>query len=356
MSFWRDKRVLLTGHTGFKGTWLGLWLGELGAHVTGLALKPDTEPALFKQLGLAELLDHRELDIRDRAALGRAVSEVSPNVVLHLAAQSLVLRGYREPIDTWSINVTGTVNLLDSLRSIEHPCAVVVVTTDKVYENREWEYGYRESDSLGGYDPYSTSKAAAELAVSCWRRSFFGGESPVRVATARAGNVIGGGDWSENRIVPDIARALSAGEPVELRNRHATRPWQHVLEPLSGYMRLAERLLSSPDKSYQEAFNFGPDSRSTRTVGELVKECLKHWPGESLDRSPENAPHEAGRLSLVIERARERLNWSPRWDFSRSVAETMRWYKEARGQGVVGIRGLTLEQIRSFEASEYEAC
>jgi len=349
VNFWRNKRVLVTGHTGFKGAWLSLWLLERGALVTGVALEPDTEPSLFGQLRLDSLIDHRVLDIRDRDAVASVVNEIAPDAVVHLAAQSLVLRGYREPAQTWDVNVSGTINVLEALRRLDRPCAAVIVTTDKVYENREWEFGYRELDPLGGHDPYSASKAAAEIAVSAWRRSFLSGRSGVRVASARAGNVIGGGDWSESRIVPDIARALSGGRPVEIRNRHAIRPWQHVLEPLSGYMQLAQRLLESADPQYQDAFNFGPDPEACRTVGDLVAECLKNWAGEAVDRSPEAAPHEAGRLSLVIERARERLGWRPRWGFEKSIKETIGWYKAAMGLDAAGVQSWTIEQIQRFE-------
>lgn len=350
VNFWRGRRVLVTGHTGFKGAWLSLWLVEAGANVTGIALNPDTEPSLFSQLGLAAEMDHRIIDIRDAAAVQRAVIDTAPEVVLHLAAQSLVLRGYQHPVDTWNINVTGTIHVLEALRHLDAPCSVVIVTTDKVYENREWEFGYRETDPLGGHDPYSASKAAAEIAVSCWRSSFLPGTTGVRVASARAGNVIGGGDWAEHRIIPDIARALSAGQPIKVRNRQATRPWQHVLEPLGGYLQLARRLTESGDQRFQGAFNFGPDAEASRTVGELVAECLKHWPGSAVDLSPPNAPHEARQLSLVIERARERLGWQPRWHFARGVAETITWYKAARQLDARGLRELSLAQVHRFES------
>jgi len=355
VSFWRNRRVLVTGHTGFKGAWLSLSLLEQGAVVSGLALEPDTEPSLFRQLGLDSLMDHRIVDVRDGAAVTSTVSDIAPDAVVHLAAQSLVLRSYREPTTTWDVNVGGTINVLEALRQLDKPCAAVMVTTDKVYENREWEFGYREADPLGGRDPYSSSKAAAEIAIASWRASFLSGKSGVRIASSRAGNVIGGGDWSENRIVPDIARALGAGRPVEIRNRHATRPWQHVLEPLNGYLRLAQSLLESEDPRFQDAFNFGPDPEACRTVGELVAECLKHWEGVAVDRSPEAAPHEAGRLSLVIERARERLGWRPRWGFTKGVEEAVGWYKATQGLDVSGIRRITVEQIRRFESDDSAA-
>ena len=283
------------------------------------------------------------------------MAETKPDVVLHLAAQPLVLRGYSEPVETWNVNVMGTIHLLEALRMLDTPCAVVIVTTDKVYENSEWGFGYRETDTLGGHDPYSSSKAAVEIAVSCWRRSFLQNKTGVKVATARAGNVIGGGDWSEYRIVPDIVRSFTAGNPIEVRNRHATRPWQHVLEPLSGYLRLAHALSKSGDANLQEAFNFGPEAEASRTVGDLVAECIKHWPGPILDVSPPNAPHEAANLSLTIDRARERLNWKPRWNFMRGVKETMTWYKSAQELDAAGLREISLGQIHAFEGDVSEA-
>ena len=254
-AFWQGKRVLLTGHTGFKGSWLALWLCELGAQVTGFALAPDTQPSLFDQLGLAGRLDHHIGDLRDPAALRELVAASQPEVVLHLAAQPLVRRSYAEPVLTWETNVLGTIHLIEALRPLAHPCAAVLITTDKVYRNNEWLYGYRENDPLGGHDPYSSSKAAAELAISSWRASYCGSlphQSPhLRLASARAGNVIGGGDWAADRIIPDTVRSLRAGEPITLRNPTATRPWQHVLEPLGGYLALAEALAIEHHTLYQ---------------------------------------------------------------------------------------------------------
>jgi CDP-glucose 4,6-dehydratase len=356
MSFWQGKRVLVTGHTGFKGAWLSLWLMRAGARVIGLSL-PENGPALFYQLGIAPDMEHRIGDIRDPVGVSRAVADAAPDVVFHLAAQSLVLHGYRDPVETWSTNVMGTVHLLEALRALGKPCAAVLVTTDKVYENREWEFGYRESDPLGGHDPYSSSKAAAELAIACWRNSYLNGASPipncVRIASARAGNVIGGGDWAENRIVPDMVRALGAGQPVRMRNPNAVRPWQHILEPLSGYILLARRLSESADPRFQTAFNFGPAADAERTVAELVDECLRYWPGLREDvPAPgpyEAKPHESGRLALSIDRARARLGWSPRWDFARTARETMAWYRAAGHSGPGELRELSLQSIRAYE-------
>jgi CDP-glucose 4,6-dehydratase len=335
-AFWARRRVLLTGHTGFKGSWLTLWLLQMGAHVTGVALDPDTSPSLFDSLHLSAvdqpgvLQDHRA-DIRDPAALAELAAAADPEVVLHLAAQPLVRRSYKAPLDTWATNVQGSLHLLEALRPLQHPCAVVMVTTDKVYANREWCYGYRETDRLGGHDPYSASKAAAELAIASWRGSFCGNaphQTPhLAIATARAGNVIGGGDWAVDRIVPDAMRACAAAEPLVLRNPHATRPWQHVLEPLSGYLVLAEALQRDP-LAHAEAWNFGPKLEANRPVAELVDALHQHWPGQWHDRSDPHAPHEAGLLHLVIDKAVQQLGWQPRWDFAATVAFTASWYRQ----------------------------
>ncbi|MBM5797857.1 MAG: CDP-glucose 4,6-dehydratase [Cyanobacteria bacterium K_Offshore_0m_m2_072] len=331
-SYWHGRRVLLTGHTGFKGSWLALWLIELGAQVTALALPPETEPSLFKQLGLDQRIDHRLGDIRDAEPLKELVLETSPEIVLHLAAQPLVRLSYIEPAPTWATNVMGTIHLLEALRLLDQPCSAVLITTDKVYRNNEWLYGYRENDPLGGHDPYSSSKAAAEIAIASWRSSFCGTlphqTAHLRVASARAGNVIGGGDWAPDRIVPDAMRALGRGEVIGVRNPDATRPWQHVLEPLSGYLRLAEALAGSVEQA--TAFNFGPQLESNRPVRELVEEALRHWPGRWQDQSDANAPHEANLLNLVIDRAHHELGWAPRWDFATTVERTVNWYRRVQ--------------------------
>lgn len=345
-AFWQDKRVFLSGHTGFKGSWLGLWLTQLGARVSGYALAPEGPSALFAHLGLESALDHCVADIRDHARLRERLVAARPDVVFHLAAQPLVRRSYQEPALTWQTNVQGTVNLLEAVRALEQPCAVVVVTTDKVYANREWLYAYREEDRLGGHDPYSASKSAAELAVAAWRSSFFGTGSAVRLASVRAGNVIGGGDWAEDRIIPDLVRALAQGQTLSLRNPHAVRPWQHVLEPLHGYLTLAQRLYQDSDPRWQGAFNFGPTSGSFRTVAELVEEALKHWPGTWASTPSTHAPHEAGLLKLAIDKAGSLLDWSPRWDFAATVAQTMRWYR-AFHEGAAA-RALSLTQIHEY--------
>ena len=330
-SFWRGRRVLLTGHTGFKGSWLALWLSELGARVTGVALEPDTTPSLFQQLDLSQRLERHHLaDIRDREAFAAITTACQPEVVFHLAAQPLVRRSYRDPLGTWATNVQGSLHLLEALKPLQHPCAVVMVTTDKVYANQEWDYGYRESDRLGGHDPYSASKAAAELAIASWRASFCGMAAhqsrQLAIATARAGNVIGGGDWAEDRIVPDAMRALAAAQPVPVRNPQATRPWQHVLEPLGGYLCLAEALATAGSPPC-EAFNFGPALEANRSVRLLIEAALQHWPGEWIDQSNPEAPHEAGRLHLQIDKAHHLLGWQPHWTFATTVERTVGWYR-----------------------------
>jgi len=355
----RGRRVLVTGHTGFKGAWLCEWLLALGARVAGIALPPNTEPSLFRQLGLEGRLEHHIQDIRDAGALVPLIRGLEPDFVFHLAAQPLVRLSYEQPVETWETNVLGTIHVLEALRGLQRPCAAVFITTDKCYENREHlHHAYREEEPLGGHDPYSSSKAAAEIAISAWRRSFFKG-SPVRIASARAGNVMGGGDWALDRIVPDAMRALARGEAIPVRNKTATRPWQHVLEPLSGYLWLAALLArpemagmpSAPDAApYLDAFNFGPRLESNRTVGELITEILKHSPGQWEDRSDPRAPHEAAFLHLSIEKALRVLHWSPVWDFAETIARTADWYALTR-QGRQTPLALTAAQITDYTAA-----
>lgn len=320
------RRVLVTGHTGFKGSWLCEWLLQLGADVVGLGLPPNTQPALFDQLRLADRIHSVFADVRNADSVMRLAAESRPDYVFHLAAQPLVRRSYREPVLTWQCNVMGTLHVLEALRTFKHPCAAVLVTTDKCYENREWLYGYREEDSLGGFDPYSSSKAAAEIAITAWRRSFYKNH-PVRFASARAGNVIGGGDWSEDRIIPDCARAWLANRPVRIRNPNATRPWQHVLEPLSGYLALAAAL-AHPTASSEllGPFNFGPSQDGNRTVRQLLEEAIQHVPGAWQDTSDPSAPHEAGLLQLATDKAAALIHWRPAWSFKEAVRETVKWY------------------------------
>ena len=338
-SFWAGRRILITGHTGFKGSWLSLWLLQLGAEVWGYALPPDTERSLFEDLSLEQVtnrLHHQLGDVCSLQLLKQAVDRAQPEVVIHLAAQSLVRRSYKEPLATWAINVQGSLHVLEALKSLQHKCAVVMVTTDKVYENCEWVYGYRENDRLGGHDPYSASKAAAELAIASWRSSFCGPDahqtSFLSIATTRAGNVIGGGDWAEDRIIPDVIRSLAAGKAVELRSPQASRPWQHVLEPLGGYLLLAERL-ASVGNSYETAYNFGPPLESNRTVRELVEAAFQYWPGVCQDLSDPAAPHEACLLHLQTDKAYHQLNWKSNWDFATTVARTVSWYRAVHDGG-----------------------
>lgn len=358
---YRGKRVLVTGHTGFKGSWLCEWLLALGADVTGFALPPPTNPSLFDQLGLASRIKHAIGDVRDLVAVRQAVTETKPDFVFHLAAQPLVRLSYDQPVETYATNIMGTVNVLEAVRLSERPCSVVAVTTDKCYENKEWVHSYREDDPMGGYDPYSSSKGAAELVIASYRRSFFSSPaSLVKVASARAGNVIGGGDWALDRIVPDCIRSLRCSEVIPVRNKVATRPWQHVLEPLSGYLWLGSALGQSGDARvagfrfqpfvYASAFNFGPALSSNRTVAELVQEILKHWPGEWDDKSDPKAVHEAKWLNLATDKAHHFLDWSPVWNFSQTIRESVEWYLNAESAGV-DFRALTLSQIAAYTAS-----
>jgi CDP-glucose 4,6-dehydratase len=356
---YRGKRVLLTGHTGFKGSWLAEWLLALGAEVTGFASPPATQPALFEQLGLAPRLRHVVGDVRDLTAICKVVKDTRPDFVFHLAAQPLVRLAYEQPVETYATNVMGTVNVLEALRLARRPCVVVAVTTDKCYENKEWVHSYREEDPMGGYDPYSSSKGAAELVISSYRRSYFSGtDSKVRLASVRAGNVIGGGDWALDRIVPDCIRALQRGEAIPVRNKIATRPWQHVLEPLSGYLWLGACMenpqltqlnsqLSALSSQLASPFNFGPALSSNRTVADLVQEILKHWPGRWDDKSDPKAVHEAKLLNLATDKAHHFLSWSPAWDFAQTIAQTVQWYREVDA-AATDIPQLTIGQIQAY--------
>jgi CDP-glucose 4,6-dehydratase len=353
------KRVLLTGHTGFKGGWLLTWLEKLGAVVSGLSL-PAEPKALFTTAELISCGAHHEGDIRSFEMVKKHVEGFRPEVVFHLAAQALVRRSYAEPLETLQSNVNGTAHVLEAIRKSERPCAVIVVSSDKCYENREWVFGYRENEAMGGYDPYSMSKGATELVTSAWRRSYFPpsklSDHGVALASARAGNVIGGGDFAEDRIVPDAIRALDAGQPIEVRNPRSVRPWQHVLEPLGGYLLLGARLLgvgTSSPAEYCDGWNFGPRGHSARPVSALVDEIVKAWgSGSWIDRSDASARHEAALLRLSIDKAQAYLNWQPRWGFEETVARTVAWYK-AQASGVKGakLKALMLEDIAGYELS-----
>ncbi len=325
-------RVLVTGHTGFKGSWLTLWLHHLGADVTGVALDPDTDPNHWALLELP-ITDHLA-DIRDAATLARIVEKSQPELVIHLAAQALVRRSYRDPLTTWSTNVMGTANLLEACRTTSAVRAVIVATSDKVYTNQEWPWGYRENDRLGGHDPYSASKAATELVCESWRRAVFHAPEAPLLATARAGNVIGGGDWAEDRLIPDLVRAVAAGQRLEIRSPQATRPWQHVLDCLSGYLLLGQRLLDG-DRSCAEAWNFGPDAESNLPVAEMLERLKAHWPALEWEVTRTPQPHEAGLLFLDSTKARRRLGWRPVWGIEGAIAATADWYRGFRETGAV---------------------
>lgn len=340
-------RVFLTGHTGFKGSWLALWLDRLGCEVTGFAL-PAGDPSHYGQSAVRDTLREEYLgDIRDADAVSKAVSAARPDLVMHLAAQSLVRRSYADPLETWSTNVMGTANVLEAVRTRASVKAVLVVTTDKCYENREWHWGYRETDPLGGHDPYSASKAATELVVQSYRKAFFYGAGPL-LASARAGNVIGGGDWSEDRIIPDLARAAAAGQPLLVRSPDATRPWQHVLDCLSGYLVLAERLLAG-DKNCSTAFNFGPMATDNLPVRRLLERLGSHWPEANWVYQKDDAtrPHEASLLYLDSSKARQMLNWSPRWDLRHACDATATWYRSVIADSSIA-KDLSREQLDEF--------
>ena len=357
--FYHGKRVLVTGHTGFKGAWLCLLLSRLGARVTGYALEPPTEPSLFRLARVDELVHSVIADIRDQERLGSEMHAAAPEIVIHMAAQPLVRESYKIPVDTYAINVMGTVNLLEAVRACPTVRAVVTVTTDKVYENREWVWGYRENEALGGYDPYSNSKACSELVTAAYRSSYFinsqcnspsSNRHPAAVATARAGTVIGGGDWASDRLIPDIIRSMLAGEPVRIRNPHAIRPWQHVLEPLSGYLLLARRLWEE-GVPFASGWNFGPEDSDARPVEWLVKRLCEIWPdGASYEIESGDHPHEARFLKLDCSRSRAELGWKPRWDLGRTLESIVRWSQVYRDGG--DVRADCLQQIEKYETSE----
>ena len=327
------RRVLVTGHTGFKGSWLALWLRELGAHVVGLALDPDTQPSHWTLLGLGDVADRRA-DLRDADAVRKIFDEHRPEFVFHLAAQPLVRRSYRDPADTFSSNVTGLVNLFEAVRKCASVRVVINATTDKVYAEHDNTDGYRESDPLGGHDPYSTSKACAELVSDCYRKSFFNtSDTPTRIATARAGNVIGGGDWAEDRLIPDLVRAAASGQTLTIRHPEAVRPWQHVLEPLSGYLRLGQQLWKNADCA--GAWNFGPGPTGEISVESLVSRLGMHWPALRIELDCAAHPHEAAILRLNCDKASRQLAWRPVWEIDTALAKTADWYRAFHESGRV---------------------
>jgi CDP-glucose 4,6-dehydratase len=350
--FWKDKKVFLTGHTGFKGSWLSLWLASMGAKVTGYALAPNTTPNLFAVLGVDALIEKSHIaDIRNLKNLQNAMSAARPDVVIHMAAQSLVRYSYANPVETYSTNVMGTVHVLESTRTIDSVRATVVVTTDKCYENKEWVWGYRENEPMGGYDPYSNSKGCAELITSSYRQSYFSSPSSTnKVASARAGNVIGGGDWSEDRLIPDAIKAFEANLPLMIRNPLAARPWQHVLEPLSGYLILSQALYEQ-GVAFASGWNFGPRDEDNRAVQEVVDLLILGW-GETARWKEEDSeqPHEAKLLKLDCSKARAQLGWIPKWDLEIATQKIVQWQKAY--QAKENIQEVSLAQISQYMNSK----
>lgn len=345
--FWKDKRVFLTGHTGFKGAWLSLWLQDCGAILTGYALAPNTKPNLFDAALVSDGMESIIGDVRDLETLTKAMTDFLPDVVIHMAAQPLVRLSYKNPVDTYSTNVMGTVNLLEAVRRTASVKAVVNVTTDKCYENKEWIWGYREDEPMGGQDPYSNSKGCSELVTMAYRSSFFSCSGSAKVASGRAGNVIGGGDWAEDRLIPDIFKYFEKREPVVVRNPSATRPWQHVLEPLSGYLCLAERLYLDGDE-YADGWNFGPEDADVKPVREVIEYLVERCgAGASWIHDESDQPYEAQLLKLDISKAKTLLGWAPKWSLYTTLESIVEWQKKWRSGG--DVKAITLEQIHKFE-------
>lgn len=326
-AFWKGKKVFLTGHTGFKGSWLSLWLQSIGSEVKGYSLLPPTTPSLFNEARVGSIMNSQIGDIRNLESLKQSMKDFNPDILIHMAAQPLVRHSYADPIETYSTNVMGTVNVLESSRYCKNLKSIVSVTTDKCYENREWPWGYREIEPMGGHDPYSSSKGCAELVSSAYRRSFFTSNDTANIATARAGNVIGGGDWAEDRLVPDILRSFEKSEPVIIRNPLSTRPWQHVLEPLSGYLILAEHLYNNGN-DYAEGWNFGPNDNDCKPVSWILDRMVKNWgSGASWELDKKNNPHEAGYLKLDCSKAADKLNWQPNWNLEHTLKLIVDWHR-----------------------------
>ena len=348
LAFWKGKRVLLTGHTGFKGSWMALWLNRLGAQVTGISLPPATTANLFDLMSISTIADSHFCDIRDTASLASLIKKAQPEVVFHLAAQAMVRASYRDPLATFSTNVQGTANVLDALRPLDSIRVVVAVTTDKVYNNLEHPFPYRETDALGGRDPYSASKAAAEIVIASYRDSYLK-EKGIAIASARAGNVIGGGDWSQDRLIPDAIRAWSANQPLQIRRPQAVRPWQHVLEPLAGYITLAEQLWQHPTLS--GAYNFGPETHAAATVRDVVQLAQDAYGmGQVIWGDGTEGPHEAGWLALEVAKARSLLGVKPQWPLKESVRRTAHWYRQHQDGANTG--ALCHSDIDAYQAAE----
>jgi CDP-glucose 4,6-dehydratase len=345
--FWKGKRVFITGHTGFKGGWTVLWLKRMGAVIKGYALEPSTSPSLFEIANVEEGIESQIGDIRDLDSLKKSISDFEPEILIHMAAQPLVRLSYKDPVGTYQTNVMGVVNLLEAVRACASIKSVINVTTDKCYENNEWNWGYRENEPMGGHDPYSNSKGCAELVTSAYRKSFFGSESSVSLASGRAGNVIGGGDWSDDRLIPDVLNAFDKGEPVLIRNPLATRPWQHVLEPILGYLTLAEKLYDT-DNEFAEGWNFGPRDEDVRTVGDVLDYLVAHWPkSASWQLDSDEQPHEAQLLKLDISKAKAKLNWQPVWGLDTTLQSIIDWHQSwVNGEDMETV---TLNQIINYE-------
>lgn len=348
--FWRNKKILVTGHTGFKGSWLCLWLQQLGADITGLSLQPPTNPNLFTKVKITEGMHSIIGDIRDLTLVKQVFRELQPKIVIHLAAQSLVRYSYQNPVETYSTNVMGTLHILEGIRSVKSVRAALMITTDKCYDNKEWGWGYRENEPMGGYDPYSSSKGCAELLIASYRNSYFPNHSytehQTAIASARAGNVIGGGDWATDRLIPDIIKAISAEKVVEIRNPHAIRPWQHVLEPLSGYLLLTEKLYSE-GTAYAEAWNFGPQPEDAKSVKWIVEKIVQHWgEGAQWQLDQNRHPHEAHYLRLDCSKAQQRLQWFPRWSLEEALVKIVTWHQ-------ADLAGESMREFSLAQISEY---
>ena len=348
INFWKGKKVFLTGHNGFKGSWLSLWLQSMGAVVKGYSLNVNTEPSLFVEANVSKGMESEVGDIRNLEQLTESMVSFSPDILIHMAAQPLVRLSYQEPVDTYTTNVIGTVNVLEAARKCSNLKAIVSVATDKCYENKEWEWGYRENEPMGGHDPYSSSKGCAELVTSSYRRSFFTSEHTASLASARAGNVIGGGDWAKDRLIPDILTAFEKSEPVVIRNPLSTRPWQHVLEPLSGYLVLAQQLYQNGDE-FAEAWNFGPKDEDCKPVSWILDQMVKAWGNDaswSLDKN--NNPHEAGFLKLDCSKAFQKLSWTPKWDLKFTLESIIKWHKVFISKGNIKLQ--CLEEIKRYNS------
>lgn len=345
-NFWMNKRVLITGHSGFKGCWLTLWLSHLGAKVTGLSLEPNTQPSLFESASIGSICESSFADIRDPQVCFDVVEKCQPEIVIHLAAQALVRESYKEPLATYATNVMGTANILEAIRQQDSVKVALIITTDKVYANKEWCWSYRESDALGGHDPYSASKAACEIVIQSYRDAFLA-DKGVAVASARAGNVIGGGDWSLDRLIPDAIRSWQAQKRLNVRHPLAVRPWQHVLEPISSYLVLAEKLWSSPELA--GSYNFGPETQDAATVRDIIHQAMQTYPNAEVKFGDNEGPHEAGLLNLDVSLAKTQLGIYPRWSLSQAVSNTMNWYH--RFDNGEDARQLCLKDIQNFEGS-----